>query len=1193
MEIKGAALVAFSICMILSAIPVTGTIRSAQEEEIGMVSEVKLVPVDPGSADHLTGSVEKWTGAGRSIIGMDVVPDPHFSSSRDTTYDPINAEYAFSDSKAPTRASDDEGEQNYGDFPNGSYMSTTRETINGELSYDPSGSSDQIDWYKFDVTDLVETAGSVDGLRNVTISLLDLTDGLGTYDALYEYGDDGDGNLLDDYADMIYISMIYTDPYGQIINAGGLESSFDDQDDNDGWIHDGDHPDHPDNWTLDLVTPRNSIGQLDDDGWANGLTEMAWYYVGVSFNFFIAQGAPQREAFTIRYSLEIDTTDREDTDDASNTRETAATDTPSGEKWIHSTHQPMDWYKLEGSDPSSLWNISVRANRTDGRGYFNNDNGMRWDSWLHVFFVWRDPGDDKLWNTDDDIWRYFHHILSFFLTGGRFVGGENQTVGYYYPSIELEAEHREAYIGLIAEPATYEVDNGQVSAVFDPYWTCWSRYTIDLTIREEEPNNAPVLSDIEISSDWMDSPAGGHFGSWFMFNVSYTDEDNDPPLFLEMVIDPDTFEQITVDLLDHPEDPADLDYTDGKRFLYRVQGEDIGEYHSPHVVFFSSSDLIGPGSVRTTKNAFPVYVNDTLYVWNDEPISLNPLYEGLPEVLEDTEYRLQSTEIEGMFRDPENNFKRFFIWNGEQWSGDLDTDLLHINISEDQFGWFGIITPKPNMNGQEIIRIRGEDDHSSMVYEGTITVRSVNDPPVIDGIKVGSRIYGVQERNPFSYMIDLEAEGVSAVEDQVNEFQVLASDMDGPDEIVPLIYHFTESSSDDWEGIVEIDENSGVITVIPTNGDIRRESSDIMIEVHDDGGERNIIELLLTIGLENTPDEPVIDISPNSDTTYSKDDTVEIIMIGDDPDPDEVLTYDVSVTGSLLDGTDPLIDQLPFTDLIEDDNWGFDESTGRFWWELSDYRIWKTTADTISDRVEVTLTFSVTDSTDKTVYKEITLILTDGEVPEVEVDFTYTIKDDHPITIEVEGKTVRFRALETLNPESLDVEMKWDTGEGDILEGADINHTFDTFGAKTVYYWFETDFTVSQKESFTFTLTEVPEEEPDPDPESKFPTGLVIGITFTIILVILIVIILMMMRRRKAEVLSHGDHNMDMSDRGARQMELSPSDHYSNSLGGSVANEKLPPAGKTSGTGIIGCPSCGSQVKEGWYLCPNCKNPLE
>jgi len=123
--------------------------------------------------------------------------------------------------------------------------------------------------------------------------------------------------MTSEFADLFEISLIYYDPWVGYVDMGNSEFWFDDQYDSDGWTYDGG------NWTTRFVTPVNSDGAEDLDGYANGHTEEGWYYVGIAFNFYIRDQTWNRDAFTIKYSLEIDTTEQEDTDQGSNAQEDA------------------------------------------------------------------------------------------------------------------------------------------------------------------------------------------------------------------------------------------------------------------------------------------------------------------------------------------------------------------------------------------------------------------------------------------------------------------------------------------------------------------------------------------------------------------------------------------------------------------------------------------------------------------------------------------------------------------------------------------------------------------------------------------------------------------------------------------------------------------------------------------------------
>ena len=201
---------------------------------------------------------------------------------------------------------------------------------------------------------------------------------------------------------------------------GNSDLLFDDQDDTDGWVWDGDNSLFPgENWTTPFRTPVNSVPDEDLDGFENGLTEVGWYYIGISFDFFVASAQWTRDAFTVKYSLRIDTSEKVDTDQGSNSFETAMPFTGSSTEHLTSRYNQVDWYRMEGSDPSKIWNITFTMDRQVGYGWIDEDDNEYMDNWIHTFVIWRGKGEDGVWNTDDDNWTGMYYILTFFISGSR------------------------------------------------------------------------------------------------------------------------------------------------------------------------------------------------------------------------------------------------------------------------------------------------------------------------------------------------------------------------------------------------------------------------------------------------------------------------------------------------------------------------------------------------------------------------------------------------------------------------------------------------------------------------------------------------------------------------------------------------------------------------------------------------------
>ncbi|MFW3145200.1 MAG: hypothetical protein ACMUIE_00125 [Thermoplasmatota archaeon] len=1092
-----------------------------------------------------------------------------------------------------TRASDEEKERDIHDFPNGSKMTNAVEVIDGTLNYDPAGTSDIRDWFKFSLNDIDETANAPGGVHNVSLTINDLTDGNDLYTGLYELETDEGGNMTVDHADLIYLSVIFIDPWGQVVNMGGMESSFDDHDDGDGWTY-------RDNWSFNFVTPENSVGDEDPDGWANGLTEIGWYYVAISFNSYTRQGAPSRGAFTMKYSLEIDTRQTQDTDSASNTRETATTVIPLGEKYIHSTYQPVDWYRIGGSDPTKLWNITVRINRTDGQGFYSGDslNGRRWDDWLHVFFVWRDAGDDGIWNNDDDLWYYYHHILSFFIAGGIFVANENQTLGYRLKSIYPESNEREAYLGLLAEPATYQVEDGVPTQSYYPFWTCWSEYTVDVNVIEELPNNPPTLSDIEVSSDWPDDETGGHYGTEFTINVTYTDADNDPPKLLELLIDPDTLSMKVIDMIQYEADTGDDDFTDGKVYSYSALGEDIGEQYSPHDIRFNASDTIPVNSIRTMRWTGPIDVNDAFEVWNDEPVYVDDNYPGIEPIGEDepTVYiPLEYHSGGGMFRDNELSFVGFQIWNESRndWYSSSDTELLHIDIKKvNGGGWNALITPKPNQNGNEEIRLRGFDAHSFAETTEEIVVEPENDPPIVLKVIIDGKNYVPENKDPYLLKLDL-IDKVFAVEDEQFELEIDAEDPETEAEKQPLA--FTYYGGDNWDKDPEVDVNTGYATMTPTNDDVKNGREKMVFEI-DDGGFDGKVRLEVLISLENAQDDPTIEF-PEIDEEFFQGDTIVIRPIARDIDPDETLSFRCNMEDEIDGETDPIVDQLPFAGLVEGTDWTFNLDTGELRFEIRDPLIWR---ETYPDEVTIRIVIEVMDSGGNTASASVDIILKPEDFPVPGPDPQFSLYDDHSVTpMKIEGLRVHLWQEPKLNFFGERYACHWQMDDEGEETGWDLNYTFDSYGMKNVTVWLQDDYGRSDEVKVTFTLQKY--EEPkigddDDDNGSGGNIGLYV-VLVVIALIILLAAILFFVFRRRAKPAEEEYYDEDRTHHlgGGERHGLHPGGHAASlSASREERREHLPPkrSAPEPEPQETTCPTCGSRVKKGWFLCPDCKNPL-
>jgi len=1109
----------------------------------------------------------------------------------------------FFNCEEPTRASDAEGEADQHDLANGSLVQNEVETIDGTLKYDPDtgGSPDWRDWYKVKVEDIDESPNAMNGVRNISVELLSYTDGNDGYVDLFEISVVNDA-LGEDFGDFLTISLLYFDPWAGLVDMGNSDLWFDDQDDTDGWVWDGDNALYPGmNWTTPFVTPVNSEGDPDPDGFANGYTEVGWYFIGISLDFYVASQQLTRDAFTVKYTLKIDTGRQEDTDQGSNSFEDAEPYSGTDTKHLNSRFNQVDWYRMEGSDPEKLWNITFTMDRHVGYGYI--DGNLHMDNWIWTFIVWRTPGEDELWNTDDDGWTYDYVILTFFLEGGRFVSNAEQNLSFTYRSRSLENLQREVYIGLVMEPVMVVIDNDEIQGFY--YYspdTSWNNYTMDINIVEELPNNAPALSELKISSDWEGEETGGNLDSQFTFEITYTDEDNDPPDELDLVLDPGTPDENVIDMTVHEADTGDTDYTDGKDYSIMLTGEEIDDEPYPHVVMVNASDRIPVESIRVSMGTGNIYYNDTLHVWDDEPVFINPISELEIDVMEDDlelQYFLGSRDG-GPFVDPEGSFILFEVWDPEEeeWGGAWISELLEISVEQDEFGsWFASITPLPNQNGMEMIRFRGADEHSNVTADVIITVEAVNDPPLVKSVTIDGTKYDVDNTDPYKPMFRLD-ELYRINEDEETEVRINAVDMDNEDENVALTYSYLETLSDNWRGRVEVDANTGEVTMVPDNEDAKRGNEIVVVEVSD-GGQGNRVELHLHFDVLNVEDPPEIAFPSGWKTEWERGEKIDLTPIATDIDPGHVLKYSINMDDE-LGSVDPISDQIPYASLEKGEDWDFNELTGRFTFQIDDAMIWKTSTGPVED-VEITLVFRVEDETGQ--YAEDSIVLSLKYIaPSIPAPETwgFTIHDEYPETTDLEGYNVTLYCHAVYDEFGQTYECKWMFEDGTTVTGWNINHTYTSIGWKTVNFWLEGWDQTTDKIPVRYEIKPIPEPPKPPKIESDgIDPVIVIAIVVIVIVIIIIAGLLFWIMRRKPPVAGEegyygedqrrpGAQSAPSLGSGAHSREVSPAGSMDRSERlPSSRDEALPPVD------LMRCPHCGTRVKKDWFLCPQCKSPLD
>ena len=1193
-----------------------------------------------------------------------------------------------------TRATDDDPAND--DLVNGSSVVTPSETIDGSLEYVNTGTSDGIDWYQLEVDNDPSPGGTI---HNVSFNLDSYTgDDLEEYQLVYdEQGDPVD--LNNTYGDFMTLYVAYFDPFLGFTFIGGTDFFYDDQDDTDGWIWDGDHPEYPDanNYTFNFETPIESEGTNDANGLANGLTETGFYYMGLTFSWYVSQDAPAtRLGFTADYTITIDASSTENADQASSDWKNATAPYTESTFRMDSRFNHVDWYMIEGTNQNMLWNMSFNFNWTN-LNRANYDAQFLYDPWTYVYFIWKWEGEDDEWDTDDDGFFAYRYHFSWFGIGSQSnpaISPDPDAASPFPTSFQpwiqkrdIDSPHREVYLGLVQEPQTFGYTqsggNLQITGQYYPGWYSWAEMDFQVQIGEYTPNDPPQISNVSIKTDnpkdrELFPLGGGYYDTEFTIEVTYMDENNDPPQEVLLTLDPDTPYEKTIDVTDPnvgggPKDAFDSDFTDagptpGKVYQFSIMGEDLTDTPDPHQIRVNATDFKPTGNIRLPKLSEQFYLNDTLRVWDDEPVIINPNYEPLPPLYEDdpvTELTLENVNGDGLFEDPEGEFEGFHVWNktSEEWDETYDGDIFHISVGQNDLNtWVAFIKPKHNEHGTESVRFRGMDEHSEINATATIQIQAVNDPPMVQHILIGSSEVEPTNEDQLRPVINI-MDRDDVLEDEEFVFTIEAQDTDKEEDRGDLSYSYIPAQSDQWSGDIDVDIDTGEVRFTPTNEDVKGKEK-MMFSI-DDGGQDGEIRLEVRLDVTNTNDPPEItqlQMPGSSSTNFEQFDKINIQVRASDVDTlsignEESLTYSVNMESS-IDGNDAVLDQLSAdADLQKGGAWDMDASTGAFWFQIDDQNIWKT-ANGMVDEVEINLAFQVTDAAGDTDTRTMILTLKNvNEQPPKPGDITYTIQDEDPDTNGAQGLTVDFSVEEVEDPDGDELTYHWNFGDGTTATGTEVTHTFPSAGNQQVTVYVSDGEYDTDKSFAQFTLEEVEtggdDTEPSDDDDDTTPVGgeddgntmlyVIIGIGVLILIIVVVVLAFFALRKKpqpaqqqyagydqqalggyEAQGLPPGQEGQQLP--GAQQQGLPPGEggepeslppaqggempqqgtpegqtpqpEAQPEMAGAQAQQEAPQAQpetqqQPEGEGGMTCPSCGSPVDSSWFLCPNCKAPLQ
>jgi hypothetical protein len=499
-----------------------------------------------------------------------------------------------------------------------------------------------------------------------------------------------------------------------------------------------------------------------------------------------------------------------------------------------------------------------------------------------------DEGKDTNWFSWTEIWLFYDNKegTQYNIYGG---WGGSQEVDYSggIPSEPisgwLNAEGVEFYLGIRTEAGF--INNNQLYKL-DTH-TGFADYTLTFSVEHVDLNTKPTLTQGDVN------PKVGTTSEYFTFEITYTDEDNDPPKYVN----------VTIDGTDYPMTPqSGGDYTTGKVYEKIIKGSTLTDYPYPHSYYFSAADY------RATAR-FPA-INfgdrqDLKVINNDPPYVL----ETAPDTLViDEDDEVADIPLDNIFADPDGSTElEYEVWVGpeeDDYTINYESERLKVSFSSTLVRF----KPVDNQHGEEEIRLRVSDTftytdfvnsitdtYSFLAFHNiTVTINSINDAPNISPISEQTINEG-----------DVFFKTISATDNDI------ATDSD----TLTFITNVTDGMGTDDLPNFSIEANatnpitSADILFTPTNDNVG--VFWVEIKVEDQAKASDKINLKFTVnnlndkpefitigGKEYDPADPEINLIGSSGAT--QDEYFNITVVADDIDldigADDTLTFETNIT---------------------------------------------------------------------------------------------------------------------------------------------------------------------------------------------------------------------------------------------------------------------------------------------------------
>lgn len=507
----------------------------------------------------------------------------------------------------------------------------------------------------------------------------------------------------------------------------------------------------------------------------------------------------------------------------------------------------------------------------------------------------------------------------------------------YYASRDLETSHSnpkiitfeknvtDLFIGLKVESWGDDPDDTSHYLLDSPYSEAWALFSFtNFDLYPVIPNKRPILLN------GMVTPTAGRTSDTYIYEVTYTDADNDPPAWVKVSYDGNEVEMA-------PKSGQGTDFTTGVIYTYSVPGSQLGE--GPHNFIFSAFDGEHDAAGDIDYHHFPNIDNNYAPEVKGSAPTTYSMYE---------DQGAGYVDLTSIFNDQDPQTLDYKLLNQGSWASTLNTEIAQFTIvgANETLK----IVPEQDKFGEVTVTLNASDGKAWVVepHEITINISSRNDDPVIT--KVGSKaVYNDQ---------------VNIVLDEGEWFNFTVEAADPADgDSVYIDWDIDEVLADAEEDVNFFNNGDGTLGFVSSDGDVNQ-PMEVMITATDDNGGETVVKTIFNI--KNVNNRPVV--TDPGEQTVGQYDTLELTIEATDPDLDsgDEITFFTN-TQEIIPG------------LVSESNYFFNELTGELTIQFSkqqqvgEHNVKIGSRDSSGAEGSITIKITVTDANDPPVPGDITV----------------------------------------------------------------------------------------------------------------------------------------------------------------------------------------------------------------------------